>query len=111
MALTQLEKAPRKGVYQKPKAKFVADPILGDKALREEAVVKMTVTISTGKTFDADPTARINIMASILASDFLGQVSTVWRLSNNEETEVTVNELKEANAVALMKFGNLIGVI
>ena len=39
MALTQLEKAPRKGVYQKPKAKYVADPILDISAEKKQAIL------------------------------------------------------------------------
>ena len=83
---------------------------VGSKATREEAVTKMTVVISTGKEFDADLTARMNIVSAILGSEFMGQTETVWRLANNKEAVVTLDELKEVNAIALQTYGNIIGV-
>lgn len=95
----------------KKQFEYIEDSLFNDKALREENVKKMVVTISTGKMFDADDRSRLNIVSAILASEFMNQTSTVWRLADNTEMEVTLAELKEANAIALQTFGNLVGVV
>jgi len=84
--------------------------LVGDKAIREDAVASMTVTTASGKTFDANQEARINMIAAIDASAFLGLVEKKWRLADNTEPIVTLFEIREASALALEKYGNIIGV-
>lgn len=103
------KKESRSGVVN-VKSIFTPDTLVGKKADKEEAVTKMTVTISTGKTFDSDPAARMNMISAILASEFLNQTSTNWRLADNTMADVTLVEIKEANAIALQTFGQIIGV-
>jgi hypothetical protein len=94
----------------KEKQVYKEDEIINVKAVQKEEQKKMIVTISTGKTFDADSTSRINMVAGILASSFAGLTTTNWKLADNTIVEITLDELKEANLVALTTFGNIIGV-
>ena len=89
---------------------YSPDKIEGAKAQREEASNKMTVTISSGKVLYADHIARFNILAGISAAEFLAQTTSEWRLADNTIQTVTLDELKEANAIALQQFGNLVGI-
>jgi len=89
---------------------YTEEQKIGKKAIREEAVTKLTVQIESGKSFDANKEARINIISAILSSEFLDVTETPWKLSNNTIATVTLDELKEANALALAKFGNTIGI-
>lgn len=100
----------KKGALHKTEQIFVPKEKLGSKAIREEAVIKMTVIISTGKEFDADDRSRLNMICAIDASQFLGRSESLWRLANNVEVLVTLNEMREANAKALLEFGNIVGV-
>jgi hypothetical protein len=68
------------------------------------AIGSLTVTTAAGNVFDATLEARQNLADAILASSFLGLVKTVWRLADNTELLVTLDELKEAHALALQAY-------
>ena len=70
----------------------------------DKKVEALTVTTSLGKTFDAKLEARQNLADAILASGFLGQTEAVWRLADNTEVLVGLDELKEAHALALQAY-------
>ena len=74
------------------------------------AIETMTVTIENGKEFDATEIARINMMSAVMSAEFMKLTETTWRLADNTETLVTLDELKEAVAVALATFGALKGI-
>ena len=82
-----------------------------EKQNADNEISKMTITVSTGKEFDATDIARINMMSAVMSASFMQQDSTVWRLANNSEVTVTVAELSEAVAKALEKFGQLKGIV
>jgi len=71
----------------------------------------MVVTVSSGKTFDADLQSRLNISDAILLASELSQTETVWRLADNSNAIVTVDELKEARLLALQKFATISGIV
>ena len=89
---------------------YVEEPKINKKAQKEEFVTKMKVMISTGKVFGADRDARTNIISAILAADYTGITETEWKMEDNTIQTVTLDELKEANALALRLFGNIVGI-
>lgn len=80
------------------------------KADREIALSTMVVTTQSGKVFDADVQARLNISNAIMVSDAVGVTETVWRLADNSEVLVTVAELREALMLALIEYARLKGI-
>ena len=69
-----------------------------------DALEVLTVETTAGNVFDATLEARQNLADAILASDFLKQTEAVWRLADNTEVLITLDELKEAHALALQKY-------
>lgn len=75
------------------------------------AILAMTVTTASGKEFDAHLEARVNMAAAIQSATDKGLTSTSWRLATSDTPEtVTLDELKEANYLALSKFATLKGI-
>lgn len=98
------------------KADFRTDE---EKAKQEKAELKaqiskqleeLTVTTTKGNTFDANSQARLDISNGILVSQALGVTETVWRMADNKEVLVTVDELKEALALALTEYAKVKGI-
>lgn len=100
----------QKGARFRKEALFVPDEKTGVKAVREESTLKAVVTVSSGKAFDAGPVSRLNILAAIDAAAFTHKTEGPWRLADNTTQTVSLDELREANALALEKFGALVGV-
>ena len=73
----------------------------------------MTVTTSTGKTFNADLLARVNMIVAYLGSQVTGITEAPWKLADDSIQIVTIDEIKEANILALQQFGEIskIGVV
>lgn len=77
----------------------------------EKKIRTMTVTTLSKKTFHADDQARINIIAGVMSAEFAKKTQTTWKLydkdenGKNIEALVTLDELREANYLALEKFG------
>lgn len=68
------------------------------KQAKIEAVSQITVTTSTGKTFDGDEDSQ-NRMARAVTASSAGE-STLWKMANNLPDTVTHEELKEALRLA-----------
>jgi hypothetical protein len=66
------------------------------KAARTTAVAAITVTTSTGKTFDGDEQSQERMARAILISQLTGLTSTTWTLADNAIVTVTLAELTEA---------------
>ena len=79
-----------------------------DKAL---ALSTLTVTTQSGKVFDGDETARVDMLTAISMASVVGQTSTMWKMADNSIVEVTLAELKEALLLALTKKGEIIGAV
>jgi len=75
---------------------FKEDQPEGSKAIRAEDLNGLTVTIDNGKVFDADEMSQNRISRTIQALEFAGLTSTIWRLADNTDSEVTLDEFKEA---------------
>ena len=80
------------------------------KAQIAKQLEELTVTTSKGNTFDANSQARLDISNGILVSQALGVTETVWRMADNKEVLVTVDELKEALALALTEYAKMKGI-
>lgn len=78
------------------------------KKLKNLALSTITVTTSSGKVFDGNETARINMLSALQASEFLNQTQAGWKLADNSVALVTVAELKEALALAIQRVGEIV---
>lgn len=70
----------------------------------------MQVTTLSGKTFGADLLARVNISTAIKQGELNNITEKIWRLANGSEEIVTLDELKEAELLALQKFAEISGI-
>lgn len=73
-----------------------------------EIIAKLTVTTQSGKVFDADETARGRMLSAIQAADFLGVNESEWKLADNSKEVITLDELKEAHALAIQALGQVV---
>lgn len=78
------------------------------KSIKEDALNTLTVTTTAGNVFDADGKALINMLSALTASSTLGLTETYWRLADNSTALVSVDELKEAQALAIQAVGNVV---
>lgn len=78
------------------------------KAAKVEALNTITVTTSSGKVFDGNETARLNMLSAITAAGVVGQTSANWKLADNTVKNVTLDELKEALALAIQRVGEIV---
>lgn len=85
-------------------AKVLAEKLKADKDAKLAAIV---VEVN-GKVFDGNEKARNNMLASIQASQLLNIESTYWKLADNSVIEVTVDEVKEALALAIQRVGEIV---
>jgi hypothetical protein len=75
---------------------------------RDDVIAKLKVTTASGKQFDADEKSRQRMADAILASETTGQKDTLWKLATNDIVTVGYGELREAHALALQAFGQVI---
>lgn len=67
----------------------------------------LTVTTSTGKTFDANDAARLNMLSAIQASLDSEIIETEWLMADNTVQLITLAELKEAQTLAIELVGGM----
>lgn len=77
------------------------------KAAKELALNSITVEVN-GHVFDANETARTNMMAAILSADLIGKTEESWKLADNSTETITLNELKQALALAIQAVGEIV---
>lgn len=70
------------------------------KMQRTEAVARIQVTTTSGKTFDGDETSQTRMARAVVALQAAGQTQTLWVLADNVPTTVSLDELSEALALA-----------
>ena len=80
------------------------------KAAKELALASITVTTTNGNTFDGNETARVNMTSAILSSEVIGMTEDTWKLADNTEVLVTIDELKEALALSIQEVGRIVKV-
>lgn len=78
---------------------------------KQNALFNITVTTSTGKTFDGDEVSRSDMVSAILIANFTGLKQTEWKLADNSTQVVTLDELQEALRLALTEKGKIVGAI
>jgi hypothetical protein len=78
------------------------------KVAKLAALDSITVTTSSGKVFDGNETARLNLLSAITASAIVGQTSANWKLADNTVQTVTLDELKEALTLAIQRVGEIV---
>lgn len=69
------------------------------KIARSEAVAAIVVEVN-GKSFNGDETSQNRMARAILALTTAGQTDTQWALADNSFSDVTLQELQEALALA-----------
>lgn len=67
---------------------------------KEIAVARIIVKTSTGKRFDGDEKSQDRMARTISIAAITGETSTLWKLADNTIVTVTLDELKEALALA-----------
>lgn len=73
---------------------------------RAAAVNSITVEVD-GLVFDGDEQSQRRMLAAIHASEDAGITSTIWRLADNTETAVTVDQIRQAHSLAIIEQGKL----
>ena len=95
------------GVKVKNTKIYVRDVIQGKKAQRSEDVSKLTVETDSGRVFDADEVSQNRISRTIQALEGQGLVEAQWRLADNTEENISVDEFKEVLFKALQAQSSL----
>ena len=75
---------------------------------KQLALDSITVTTASGKVFDGKDKDQVRMLSAIQASTLLGQTETQWKLADNSIATVTLDELREAHALAIQAVGNII---
>lgn len=97
-----------------PEAEFSAEELESQrlaelKRAKTDALTKIVVEVD-GKSFDGNETARLNMISAIQASELLGITENAWKLADNSVATVTVDELKQALALAIQEVGRVVMV-
>ncbi|WP_249554281.1 DUF4376 domain-containing protein [Shewanella sp. 8A] len=92
------------------RAEILIDGISIDEYLfrtqRTAAVNSITVEVD-GLVFDGDEQSQRRMLAAIHASEDAGIESTIWRLADNTEAAVTVEQIRQAHSLAIIEKGKL----
>lgn len=91
-------------LVEEKKAKILA------KAEATKLLETLTVTTSKGNTFDANNQARLDMQNAITASDFVGVTQITWRMADDSEVLIELNELKEALVLAIQEYARIKGI-
>ena len=75
-----------------------------------QQLATLTVTTYNGNVFDATLEARQNMADAIIASATLGSTTTTWRMADNSEVLITLDELKEAHALSIQEYARIKGI-
>ena len=86
--------------------KVVLGPIMEE--AKQLALDAITVTTASGKVFDGRDKDQVRMLSAIQASTLLGHTSAQWKLADNSIATVTLDELREAHALAIQAVGNII---
>ena len=90
--------------------KAIADAqLLEQKRAEKQAALDSIIVITkSGRSFDGNETARINMLSAITASEISGQTEAGWKLADNTLAMVNVSEIKEALALSIMRVGQIV---
>lgn len=95
---------------------YTPDPVRREQERAAEEVIhqkrialdSISVTTSFGKVFDGNDAARESMLSAIQASSVLNLTEYNWKLADNTWTVVTLDELKEAHALAIVRKGQIL---
>jgi len=73
------------------------------KGERQIIIDSIVVEISTGKVFDGNDASRASMVEAITAASYLSLTTTKWIMFDNSIVDVTLEELREAHAIAVLK--------
>lgn len=94
--------------------KTESETIEANKQTTKQAIAQqlatLTVTTSNGNVFDATSQARQDMADAILASTTLVRTTTTWRMADNSDIVITIDELKEAHALAILEYAKIKGI-
>jgi len=68
----------------------------------------LTVTTQNGNIFNANETARNNMLSKIIAMEFNNETSVEWHMYDNQDVVITIGELKEALSLAIDAVGKIV---
>ena len=77
----------------------IAQDAVAAKKLRDTAVAAIKVTVN-GKVFDGDEVAQGRISRAVAAAESAGVSAYQWKLADNSVAAVSLDELKQALALA-----------
>ena len=78
------------------------------KAEKDYRLQTIKVTTVNGNEFDGNETARNNMLSAISSAEFIGKTEDYWKLADNSTKLVSLDELKEALALAIQEVGNIV---
>lgn len=78
------------------------------KQAKDAALNAITVITTSGKVFDGNEASITRMLAAIASSEFLGVTVANWKLADNTMVLVTLNEVKEALALAIQRVGEIV---
>lgn len=90
---------------EKTAEELAVEALAAKKLLRQQLVDAITVTTSTGKVFDGNEDAQRRLNNAISVAAITGETSCTWVLANDVPTTVTIDEIKEAFALAFQAMG------
>ena len=90
---------------EKTEEELANEVLTTKKAMRQEIVDSIVVTVSSGKVFDGNEEAQSRMSRAIQTAEIDGIESTTWVLANNVPTVVTLPELKEALVLSMQAMG------
>lgn len=73
---------------------------------RSTAVDSITVEVD-GLVFDGHEEAQRRMLSAMHVSEEVGLTSTIWRLADNTEVAVTVDQIRQAHALSIIEQGKL----
>lgn len=77
------------------------------KSNKNETVSNIVVTVSTGRSFDGDEKSQDRMLRAINIASIAGQIDMQWKLADNTVVIVTLDELKEALALAVQEMSRI----
>ena len=78
------------------------------KQAKQLALDSIVVTTASGKVFDGRDKDQVRMLSAIQASTLLGLTTAQWKLADDSIVEITLDELKEAQALAIQAMGAII---
>lgn len=93
-------------IPEKTEEEKAAEELEQAKIERAETVERLKVEVD-GMTFDADETSQTRMTRAIAAAEVTGLTETVWVLADNSVAKVTLDQMKQALAKAMLAMADV----